>query len=54
MNRVIVDVLHEILHLKILLFVILNQMIKRSYPSLLNELIVTSELPSDLLFGVFW
>jgi hypothetical protein len=29
-------------------------MIKRSYPSLLNELIVTSELPSDLLFGVFW
>ena len=47
------NILHEILHFQILLFVVLDKMVKRGDPSLLYELIVAGELPSYLLSGVF-
>ncbi len=47
------NVLHEILHFQVLLFVVLDKMVKGGDPSLLDELIVASELPSYLLSCVF-
>jgi len=51
--RSTLDILHKLLYFQILLPIILYQMIKGCDPSLLDELIIASELPRYLLLGVF-
>ncbi len=50
----IIDGIEVLLHIELLILMILLEMRKRAHPSLLDELIIASELPGNEFLRIPW